>query len=62
MIGIYHRLTEDMLRWLNNHPSDADLVVMLAQQIAQAKELYAEVILDKSQAETWIASAPTSDG
>lgn len=52
MLGAQERIVRDMTTWINNHPGDAPLLVMLAEAAGRARRFYDEVAQEKCQAET----------
>lgn len=52
MIGIYARITADMIRWINSHPQDAQRVAWLAENVGRAQALRAELVAEKTEAVT----------
>ena len=52
VIGVQDRLIKDMTTWINNHPSDAPLLVMLAEAVGRARRFRDEVAQEKCEAAT----------
>ena len=52
MIGIYSKMAQDMLIWLNSHPEDAERVVFLAGQVRRAQNLQKQLVEEKISAVT----------
>ena len=52
LIGIYSRIAQDMIDWLNSRPEDADRVMMLLTQITRAQKLREELIVEKAESQT----------
>ena len=52
VIGVQERIIKDMTGWINNHPTDAPLLAMLAKSVGRARGFYAEVSEEKCQAVT----------
>ena len=52
VIGVQDRIVYDMTTWINNHPSDAPLLAMLAESVGRARRFRDEVAQEKCEAAT----------
>lgn len=52
MIGIFTSIHDDMLRWINHWPSDAEKVCAVIESVERARALREELVLEKSEART----------
>lgn len=52
MIGIYGRVTADMVRWINDWPDDAIRVTAILESIGRGQTLARELIIEKTEART----------
>jgi len=50
MIGIHQGITNEMLRWINERPQDAELVSRVLERSTWAQELTKELIIEKTEA------------
>lgn len=52
LMGIHTGITEEMTRWINKRPADADLAVYVLKWTAQARKAHAELAIEKVEAFT----------
>lgn len=52
MIGIFTRIHDDMLRWINHWPDDAERVCAVVESVDRARKLQQELITEKTEART----------
>jgi len=50
LIGIHSAITDEMIRWINARPGDADLVQRVLERTTTARELYQELVTEKTEA------------
>lgn len=52
MVGIFGRIHDDMTRWINDWPNDAERVVGVLESVNRARNLQRELINEKTEAAT----------
>ena len=52
LIGIHQGITNEMLRWINERPQDAELVSRVLERSTWAQKLTDELIDEKTEART----------
>jgi len=50
LIGIHQGITNEMVRWINERPQDADLVTRVLERSTWAQKLTDELIIEKAEA------------
>lgn len=52
LLGIHSAITDEMIRWINARPGDADLITRVLERTTRAKALQRELIIEKMEATT----------
>lgn len=47
LVGIHAGIQDQMIRWINARPNDADLITLVLEKTARARRIHAEVITEK---------------
>lgn len=52
MLGEEKRIIDEMIRWMNQRPGDADLITRVCQIIRETAQLRSEMLVEKAKAVT----------
>jgi hypothetical protein len=50
LIGLHDGITREMLRWINERPEDARFIVRVLDWTKRAREIHAEIAIEKTEA------------
>jgi hypothetical protein len=52
LIGLHAGITQEMIRWINERPEDARFITRVLDWTKRAREIHAEIAIDKTEART----------
>lgn len=50
LIGLHAGITQEMIRWINERPEDARFITRVLDWTKRAREIHAEIALEKTEA------------